>query len=238
LEVEGGELGRSGVVALGGLVGELDAELVLELDTGEELDLELADLVLDVLGCAFEVVGAVLAHEGGDLVVEVLDLAFQQDDELEGNEDGVLRAELSLERGDLVLTLGELVLKVASLLRSEVVGLKLVSQLGSLWDQVLELLSELDAELQVEWVELLRSQAGWNVASDQVLKLVVAQSLSLSSQLRSEALKVVVALGLNLRRSESLWESGGQLVGQGLLGRQLELEEDDELDDDGVLLSG
>jgi hypothetical protein len=160
LQVEGNELLRSFVVALRDLLSELDAELELELDAGEELDLQLAKLVLNIFrNGAFELVGSPLGHERTDLVVEVVDLVLDQVHELQSVEDCHLWAELSLQSSDLVLARGELGLKGLSLGRNEVNSLKLVSELGSLRDQSLLLESVLKNELQVERIE-----GAWSVA--------------------------------------------------------------------------
>ncbi len=100
-------------------MAELDADLELDLDAGEELDLELAHLLLDVGGHAFEVVAVVgaaetlrlvLVHQVGDLVVEVADLAFADDDELEVDANVLLVLVLLLQLCSLVLALTKLVL--------------------------------------------------------------------------------------------------------------------------------
>jgi hypothetical protein len=154
-QVEGNELLRGSVVAFGSLLAVLDAELELELDAGEELDLQLAELVLNVLGDgAFELAGAPLAHERSDLVVQVVDLAFELVHELQGVKDGHLWAELALKGADLVLAGGELGLETLLLGEGESWVLELVLELGCLRDESLLLESVLENELQVERVEL------------------------------------------------------------------------------------
>jgi hypothetical protein len=56
--------GWGGVVAAGDVLAHLDADLELDLDAGEELKLEVADGLLDVLRNSFEVVPVGTGLEG------------------------------------------------------------------------------------------------------------------------------------------------------------------------------
>lgn len=147
-----------GVVADGDELADLDADLELDLDAREKLDLEVANLLLDVRWDAGEVepvvgtletLGLVLVHQVGDLVVEVADLAFADDDELEVDADVLLVLVLLLALGGLVLALGELVLEGLLLGGSQVDLLELVGQVSGSDEVVLEFVEDLGTEGQV-----------------------------------------------------------------------------------------
>jgi len=100
-------------------LAELDANLELDLDAGEKLELKMAALLLDVLrkvlkvehiAGTLETFRTILVHQMGDLVVEVIDLAFTKSDELESDADLFLVLVLLLELSSLVLARSQLVL--------------------------------------------------------------------------------------------------------------------------------
>jgi hypothetical protein len=93
-------------------LAELDANLELDLDASEEFALEVADLLLDVLWAALEVVvvgsglegvGGVFVDQSGELVVAVGDLLVADDHELEADANVLLVVVLLLVIGSLVL---------------------------------------------------------------------------------------------------------------------------------------
>lgn len=90
----------------------MNANLELNLNAGEELELKLAELLLNVLWHRSEVVApvgsletswAVLVHQITDLAVEVVNVAFTKDNELEVDANLLLVIVLLLELGSLVL---------------------------------------------------------------------------------------------------------------------------------------
>jgi hypothetical protein len=108
------------------LAVELNADLELDLDAGQELELKREGLVLDTLWNGFKIIVVIWGREVVDLVVEVVDLAFEDDAELEENAELLLVGADRLELVGQILALRQLVLKSLSLFWGQISMLKLV----------------------------------------------------------------------------------------------------------------
>lgn len=105
-----------------------------------------------------------------------------------------------------------------------------MGQVGGSDELVLQVVEDLSAEGQVEWVQLLGSHVGWNVSGKSVLELVGTLSLSLGSKLRSKIVDGIGALGLDLGWGESTWELASERVDEIALKVMLQLVDNEELE--------
>jgi hypothetical protein len=218
-------------------LAELDADLELDLDAGEKLELKVAELLLNVLRNAFEVVpvlaglegvGSVFVHQGADLVVAVGDLSFDDDDELEADANVLLVLVLLLQLGSEVLARGEFVLQVLELFRSPAWLLDLVGEVGSTNELMLEIVENIGAKRQVEWVEGLRRQVGRNVLGKLVLEFVGTLGLGKGVESWAHVVDEVAALGFELGWSVGLRKLSTKGVDKVTLKVVLQFVDDEE----------
>jgi hypothetical protein len=103
-----------------------------------------------------------------------------------------------------------------------------VSQVGSSDQSVLEVIEDISAKRQVEWVQVLWSQVSWNVLGKFRLKVISALSLSLGSKAWFKSTNKIGALSFELGWGVSLWHLSAKGVDKVSLEIVLDLVDDQE----------
>jgi hypothetical protein len=197
--------------------------LILKFAASEKLELELINLGLEVGWDVdtFESGGTPLSgqiawleawDEVGNLVIARGNLAFDENEELEKHADLLLAEVLGLQFVGDVLPMDQLWLKMSLLLRSDAGEGKLSLNVGGILKGILELELVLEGKGQMQGVRLGWNHLVWDLSSQVLLDFVGAAGFGEVGEVRSHVVEVVVALGLNFRWGDGLWELASKAV--------------------------